>query len=211
MTQQPQITTRNMEPDPDLEPAVQKEIAVLERFFPRITSCRVVIEKTGKRRLGALYHVGIELGVPNEDLVVEHLPTLHKALREAEASKKTKQSEIKRTNREVYRAIHVAFQEMRRRLQDYVRRMQGRTKHHDPQAVATVTRLFADHGFLETADGREIYFHRNSVLNGHFERLRVGRQVHFSEESGDKGPQASTISLAHPSRQARKLREPASV
>jgi cold shock CspA family protein len=48
-------------------------------------------------------------------------------------------------------------------------------------------------GFLESDDGREIYFHRNSVLDGAFPRLEIGAQVSFAEEAGDKGPQASTV------------------
>jgi cold shock CspA family protein len=51
----------------------------------------------------------------------------------------------------------------------------------------------ADHGFLETPDGREIYFHRNSVLNAKFDDLVSGTEVAFAEEQGDKGPQASTV------------------
>jgi cold shock CspA family protein/ribosome-associated translation inhibitor RaiA len=207
MTLAPQITVRNIEPAVNLEPVVLKEIAVLERFFKRVMSCRVLIEKVGKRKLGGLYNVRIDLGVPNEELVVEHLPNLHRSLRERGASKTTKQSEIRRPNREVHRAIHQAFQEMRRRLQDYVRRIGGRTKRHDLQSAAKVARLFGDHGFLEAADGREIYFHRNSVLNGRFDQLRAGSAVHFAEESGEKGPQASTVSLTHPARQGRKIRE----
>ena len=44
-----------------------------------------------------------------------------------------------------------------------------------------------------TGDGREIYFHRNSVLNGRFDRLERGAKVRFIEEMGEKGPQASTV------------------
>jgi cold shock CspA family protein len=43
--------------------------------------------------------------------------------------------------------------------------------------------------------GGEIYFHRNSVLNGGFSHLAVGSRVIFAEEMGEKGPQASTIKL----------------
>ena len=50
-------------------------------------------------------------------------------------------------------------------------------------------------GFLKTSDGREVYFHRNSVLNDAFPRLKVGTRVTFAEEEGDKGPQASTVRL----------------
>jgi cold shock CspA family protein len=49
-------------------------------------------------------------------------------------------------------------------------------------------------GFLESSDGREIYFHRNSVLEG-IARLAVGTRVIFAEELGEKGPQASTVKL----------------
>jgi cold shock CspA family protein len=48
-------------------------------------------------------------------------------------------------------------------------------------------------GFLETGDGQEIYFHRNSVLNDGFAKLGVGSRVTFAEEQGDKGPQATTV------------------
>jgi cold shock CspA family protein len=49
------------------------------------------------------------------------------------------------------------------------------------------------YGFLETDDGREVYFHRNSVLDGGFGSLRVGSRVVFAEEPGLDGPQASTV------------------
>jgi cold shock CspA family protein len=50
-------------------------------------------------------------------------------------------------------------------------------------------------GFIETSDGREIYFHRNSVLNGAFPRMKPGVKVAYVEEAGEKGPQASTVRL----------------
>jgi len=42
------------------------------------------------------------------------------------------------------------------------------------------------YGFIETADGREVYFHRNSVLDDAFEHLTVGSEVRFAEEMGRK-------------------------
>ena len=49
--------------------------------------------------------------------------------------------------------------------------------------------------FSRSADGLEIYFHRNSVLNGGFAKLEPGMKVSFVEEQGEKGPQASTVKL----------------
>jgi cold shock CspA family protein len=48
-------------------------------------------------------------------------------------------------------------------------------------------------GRIATADGREVYFHRNSVLNTTFDHLKTDVEVRFSEEMGDEGPQASSV------------------
>jgi len=181
MTVAPQVTFRNMETDPELDAAVQKEAGGLDRFFNRIVSCRVVIE-------GGPFRVRIELGAPGEELVVDYNSTLRANPRRTEARA----------------AIHEAFQEMRRRLQDYARRMRGDMKHHEGLSQGTVTKLSPEEGFgfLET-DGHGVYFHRNSVLAGHFDRLRIGSQVRFTEEAGEKGPQASSVRLVRSARQGR--------
>ena len=51
-------------------------------------------------------------------------------------------------------------------------------------------------------NGREIYFHRNSVIDGDFARFEIGTEVSFAEELGDKGPQATTV-RPHKKRHAR--------
>jgi cold shock CspA family protein len=70
-------------------------------------------------------------------------------------------------------------------------------KHHENQPIGTVVRLdpTGEFGFLESNDGQEVYFHRNSVLGDGFSRLRVGSRVTFAEEIGEKGAQATTIKL----------------
>jgi cold shock CspA family protein len=90
-----------------------------------------------------------------------------------------------------------AFKRARRQLQDQVRELQGQVKHHEGSPIGTVMRLdpSGEFGFLESSDGREIYFHRNSVLDGVFSRLAVGTRVTFAEEMGEKGQQASTVKL----------------
>jgi cold shock CspA family protein len=50
-----------------------------------------------------------------------------------------------------------------------------------------------DFGRIRSADGRYVYFHRNSVINADFESLQEGDEVRFDEEAGDEGPQASTV------------------
>jgi cold shock CspA family protein len=66
---------------------------------------------------------------------------------------------------------------------------------HEPRITARVVELYplAGYGFLETHDERRIYFDRNSVGDGGFDHLEVGTTVHYSEEAGEKGPQASMV------------------
>jgi cold shock CspA family protein/ribosome-associated translation inhibitor RaiA len=52
-----------------------------------------------------------------------------------------------------------------------------------------------DYGTITDSDGREIYFHRNSVVNADFDSLTIDSEVRFVEESGEKGPQASSVHL----------------
>ena len=103
---------------------------------------------------------------------------------------------------ELLTAVQDAFDAAGRRLQDYARRQRGDVKRRAEPNRAVVRRLlpYEGYGFLETADGREIYFHRNSVLNAEFDRLETGEPVRFHEEAGEEGPQASTV------RVERKLR-----
>ena len=66
---------------------------------------------------------------------------------------------------------------------------------HEPRTTGKVVRLdvAGEFGFIDAGDGHEVYFHRNSVLGDEFDRLEVGNEVTFSEEAGEKGPQASTV------------------
>lgn len=116
MTVTPQVTFRNMEKVTALEAVVEKEAGGLDRFFDRITSCRVVIEQPRRQEGGGLYHVRVSLGVPGAELVADRYALLHDARR----------------------SIREAFREMRRQLQDYAQRMRGETKRHEPAARETV-------------------------------------------------------------------------
>jgi hypothetical protein len=51
-----------------------------------------------------------------------------------------------------------------------VREVRFDVKAHEEAPHACVSKLFPDQhcGFLEKPDGREIYFHRNSILHGGF-------------------------------------------
>lgn len=168
-----QITERNMELPDETRRRIEEKTAGLERFYERITSCRVTVETPHRhKQKGVRYNVRIDLNVPGKELV-------------------TRREEIGDLNV----AIRDAFDAARRQLEDYARRRRGQVKSHEEPPAARVARILPDegYGFLETGDGREVYFHRNSVLQDQFDHLRVGTEVHFAEEQGEKGPQASTV------------------
>jgi cold shock CspA family protein len=95
-------------------------------------------------------------------------------------------------------AIRDAFDAARRRLEDYARKQRGDVKVYEQLPLAQVQKIFPQqgYGFLETTDGREIYFHRNSVLHPGFDGLAIGTKVRFAEELGQEGPQASSVAIA---------------
>jgi cold shock CspA family protein/ribosome-associated translation inhibitor RaiA len=175
-----QVTFRNMERSEKIEEDVRQHAVKLEEFFDRVTSCRVVIEAPHHHHhKGNLYHVRVLVSVPRRELVVDREPDADHAHEDAHVT------------------IRDAFDAMRRQVEDYVREMRGDVKVHSLTPHGKVVQIFPEEGFgfIETADGREIYFHRNSVLDDAFGQLELGTAVRFAEEEGDKGPQASTVRL----------------
>ncbi len=198
-----QISFRNMGASKAVADRVREEALKLETFYDHIMGGRVVIELPHKHRgKGDLYHVRIELTVPGEEIVIKHKPSLQATLRRVDAEKRSKSSDARAAHKDVYVVIRDAFKDARRQLQAYARRARGETKTHEPVPAGRVSKLLPDedYGFLETADGREVYFHRHSVLNGAFDRLKIGSTVSFTEEIGEKGAQASTVRRLRSSR-----------
>ncbi len=188
MQSQFRITFRDMPVSPAVEARVAERVAALEQLHPRITSCQVVVEAHHRhQRKGRLYHVTVHIVVPEGEVVVSRDPAEHHA------------------HEDVYVAVRDAFDAAERRLQDRVRRLRGTVKQHAPIAHGTIAQLFPDHGFIASAgDGQEIYFHRNSVADGSFDKLRTGIEVRFAlhEGEGERGAQASTVTTVgkhHPS------------
>ena len=166
-----QITSRNLELTEAIKADIREHAEKLDKYYDRIMSCRVVVEALPKR---SLYNVCIDITVPGAELVVKRDP-----------------------NTDLYLSIRDAFHDARRKLEDFARRQRGDVKHHEEMPHARISALFPDkgYGFLATPDGREIYFHEHSVLNHKFKQLEIGIEVRFAEEMGEKGPQASSVTV----------------
>jgi len=189
-----QVTFRNMQPLEGLEEVIHDRATWLETFYPDIVGCRVLVETPHRHREhGQHVRVRIELSLPGEDVVVSHEPTLHATLKDVEEEAHHKDDDIEAVHKYAEVTVREAFDAARRRLQDAARRQRADVKTHQAPDHGRVVALGDDHGFIETTDGRRVYFHHTSVLDEGQARLAVGSEVAFVEESGDKGPQASTV------------------
>ncbi len=175
-----QITFRHMESSEALAARIRERAEELDRIFDRIVSCRVAVElQNARHQKGNLFHVRVDLTVPGREIVVGRDPAAQRAHEDAHV------------------AVRDSFDAARRLLEDYVRERRGDVKLHAVPDHGRVARLIAeqDYGFITTPDGSEIYFHRNSVANGGFDKLEVGDEVRFVVQEGEspRGPQASTV------------------
>ena len=175
-----QISFRNILHSPEIENAIFEHAERLDEFSERIMSCRVVVDVPHRHHeQGNLYQVRIDITLPGGEVVVNREPPQHDAYKDVRV------------------ATRDAFDAAVRQLEDYVRKQRVDVKKHEPAPHARIARVFPqqDYGFLRTPEGREVYFHRNSVIDADFDRLQPDAEVTFVEEQGDKGPQASTVKL----------------
>jgi ribosomal subunit interface protein len=173
-----QITFKNMEPSEAVEARIREKARKLEHYHDHIMACRVVVEPVGQHHhQGNIYQVRIDITVPGGEVVVN------------------RESGLNHAHEDIYVAIRDAFNAARRQLEDQLRRTRHKVKSHETPLHGQITEYFPEEGYgrIQTPDGREIYFHENSVLNGDFRELNIGSEVRFVEEEGEMGPQASTV------------------
>lgn len=171
-----EIACRDFDVTEALENTIREYANDLEKFYDRITSCRVTVEapEINHHRKGRIFSVKLVVNVPGKQLVVNRQP-----------------------QEDAYRAVVEAFRAMGRELEDYARKQRGDVKAKEEAPRGKVVRLFPeeDYGFIDAADGREVYFHRNSVVNADFDKLDIGTEVTFVDELGGEGPQATTVKI----------------
>lgn len=180
-----EITYRNVSKSDDIETLIHEKANKLDRLHDGIVSCRVSVEQPQEnQRSGNRYRVRIDLRLPpGKELVTR---------------RESGQGEMHEGLRKV---VTDAFSAMERQL----KKTKGKQGNHiktrsapaDVQETGIVVRKFPDggYGFIKTIDGREVYFHQNSVVNNDFDRLEIGTGVRLVETEGEKGPQASTVHI----------------
>ena len=175
-----QVTFRDMPPSAAVEARIREKATKLDRFSDHIMSCRVVVELPHKHHhKGNLYRVRVLVTVPEGELVADRTKPDH------------------HESEDVYVAVRDAFNAVKRQLEDRVRVRRGRVKTHEAPPQGQIDMLAPSEGYgrIGTLDGRDIYFHRNALVNGDFDNLQIGMPVFFVEEAGDEGPQATAVTI----------------
>lgn len=170
-----QVTYHGISRSDALDTRIRDKAAKLEEFYPRITSCRIVVEERDRHHhQGRQFTVSIDLRVPGREVFVgrDH-------------------------HEDVYVAVRDAFDAAARKLEDVARLQRGDVKLHEATQRGTVARLFPEegYGFIETADGRELYFSRENVVEPSFDQLETGIAVQFIEDLASEGRQAKRVSV----------------
>jgi len=186
MQVQPQITFHNV-PKPDwAEDAILEHLTRLEGIYDRLITCRVRVDQRANNSSYTVPPVvRIELSVPgHDDIVVAHEPD---------------HLQRKFQTPDLHNAINEAFRIAERRLAQYKDQLRDRTAAgvheaaHEYLGQVAEVHPGKDFGFLLTASGSLLYFHRNSILSGDFDRLKVGSELHYVEDVGDTGPIATKV------------------
>lgn len=98
-----QINFHNIPASPAVEQRIRDNVAKLERFYNRILNCRVTIDTPHRNQhKGFLYHIQIDMAVPNGELVVNRNPSEDES------------------HTDIYVAIRDAFDAAKRQLKNYV-------------------------------------------------------------------------------------------
>ena len=164
-----------LEPSEAVESAARAKAAKLDHFRPDMMACRVTIELADRHRhQGRTFSVRVDVTIPGHELSVDRVH-----------------------DEDVYVALREAFDDMKRQMQDSLRRVRGDVKAHPLPLHGEVVR-FGDEGrfgFIRTAQGDEYRFDAGNVTGTSYESLGVGTQVQFLAEQGAEGLQAKRVSV----------------
>ena len=180
-----EIAFHNTPPSETAEAEIRRQVDKLAARYNHLTGCRVSVEALhNQHKTGNLYEVHVILSVPGRDLAVSRAP--HRA-------------KERYAHPDLQTSIREAFRAAEKQLESYETRLREDTAGPSGSALAgQVTQLLpdADHGFILTNLGTQLYFHRDSVTNGDFAHLKVGDLVRYVEEEGDAGPVAAKVRVA---------------
>lgn len=165
---------------------IRDQVAKLEALYERMTSCRVRVDQRADNSNHTIPPVvRIEIGIPGrKDVVVAHEPD--------RLQRKFQRPDLHNAINEAFRLAELQLSELRRKMTDHAAAVQHEALNEFRGQVAEM-RPAEDFGFLLNKEGGLLYFHRNALLSGEFDKLRRGDEVSYVEEVGDTGPIATKV------------------
>lgn len=170
-----QVEGRNLDIRKSWHEKIDEEKKKLDRHHPGLVhSLRITVEQTPQHKEGG-YQLGVVASVPSDTIVV------------------------KRKGDSLRPMLVEAFDTLGLQLKEFQRKRRQSSMPQESTGGAGVSGViksifpYESYGFITSQEGREIYFHENSLKDVTMEELSEGDQVRFGEGEGDKGPTAAWV------------------
>jgi cold shock CspA family protein len=170
-----QVDVRNLTMRSQWQEKIDEEKEKLSRHHPGlIHHLRVTIEGTRSHKEGG-YGLTLVASVPNDTVVV-----------------KRKGEKVPPMLGEAFNTLGLQLKELQRKRRQTVK-VKEAIPYSDLQGV--VDKLFLDqsYGFIQTANGQDIYFHESCLKDLAMDQLAVGDAVIFGQAESEKGPCAAWV------------------
>src|SRR5579871_2401744 len=121
-----QVILRDMPNSTAIENHIRTKAEKLNRFYDRISSCRIAVDEPQKHKNQSdyIFTVRIDITVPGKELVV-----------------------TRKQNKDIYIAIRDAFKAITRQLEEHSKRQKGQIKTHPDVMYGHIARLIHHDGF----------------------------------------------------------------
>ncbi len=165
-----EIQAQHVDMQPEWRRLIDERLAALGERYPELIRAHVTLKRGRHHRQG-----------------VEQVDVLANAA--GRTLRASKQEE------DMTAALHAALDSIERELAAHHEQRRHFTKVPGPRPQGTVATIFSDrgYGFIRTAEGEEVYFHRGSLHELDFDSLTIGMPVELEVEEGERGPQASRV------------------
>ncbi|MEX0758736.1 MAG: HPF/RaiA family ribosome-associated protein [Tistlia sp.] len=190
--QQPlEVAFHGLESSEALKEVIEAEAAKLRRFGHAVTSARVSVERTQSHGASVLDEIHVDVQLRRGHVFAK--ATVERRAQEAHGV--AFGHAVTRAMDKVVRQISAGLE--KRSAKPMLETQEGKS-------TGRVTRLDRErrHGFLERAEGPDLFFHEAVLADGSFDALKEGDPVRFrvAEAEGAYGPQAATVEPLAPGR-----------
>ena len=174
-----QVEARNLEMRKVWQDKIDEETSRLERHHAGfINHLRLTIEGTAHHKEGG-YELRVVASIPNDTVVV-----------------KRKGEKVVPIVVDAFNTLGMQLKELQRKRRQSFKVAPEAAKGTGSEGIVKSIYPYESYGFIVTSQGREIYFHENSLKDITMNQLSEGDDVKFGEAEGDKGPCAAWVRVA---------------